>query len=231
MRESNRLLSGFSCASAIGFAILDDHLRYVALNDALAAINGIPAEVHLHRTVREVFGEVAAATAEPAYEKVLASGQALQFEIADAVWAARSGAPYWGLNICFPIRNEAARVTRVGFIVVETTGQRKLEKLFRKVGAERCHTKTKGHTKTQGTFWVERELRDSIRQYHNALAMSLGCLITNCREPEKSAEVLAQSVEQLDTRITEMRALVSAVASRFPIDPQFERSHLLADRG
>lgn len=225
MRESNRLVSGFSCASAIGFAILDDHLRYVALNDAMAAINGIPAEVHLHRTVREVFGEVAAAKAERASEQVLASGKALQFEIADTVWAARSGAAYWGLNICFPIKNDAGSVTRIGFVVVETTEQRRLEKFVREFGAELCRTKT------QETFWVERELRDSIRQYHKALTMSLGCLITNCREPEKSAEVVAQSVVLLDKRITEMRALVSDVASRFPIDPQFERSHLPPDRG
>ncbi|MEU9117328.1 SpoIIE family protein phosphatase [Streptomyces sp. NPDC048483] len=40
--------------SPIGLAVLDTDLRYVSVNPALEQINGIPAEEHLGRTVREV---------------------------------------------------------------------------------------------------------------------------------------------------------------------------------
>jgi hypothetical protein len=54
--NSERLLQAFSQASAIGFAILDDQLRYQGINHCLANINGIPAEAHLGFGVRELFG-------------------------------------------------------------------------------------------------------------------------------------------------------------------------------
>jgi hypothetical protein len=44
--KSKRLVAGFSNASSIGFAILVSDC-VGALNDALAAINGGPAEAHL----------------------------------------------------------------------------------------------------------------------------------------------------------------------------------------
>jgi PAS domain S-box-containing protein len=211
-QESERLLAIFSRASAIGFAILDKQLRYQAINNSLAAINGIPAEAHLGRTVREVFGELSEKAAEPNYHRVLAHGEVSHFEVTNAVLPTRADSRYWGLNTNFPIRDRAGRVKQIGMMVVEVTEQRKLEMLFFKLAAELRHAKTRE------TFWLARELKDSIDQYHAALAVNLEVLV---RQPKTSTERLTQSVELVDQRIVAMRELVSEVASRFPIDQQF----------
>ena len=44
--------------SPTGFAVHDDDLRFVFVNDALAAINGLPSEAHLGRTGPELFAPV-----------------------------------------------------------------------------------------------------------------------------------------------------------------------------
>ncbi|MCU1295859.1 MAG: hypothetical protein JWO91_137 [Acidobacteriaceae bacterium] len=41
----------------IGLAVVDDQLRYRALNTCLAAMHGVSAESHLGKTVREILGD------------------------------------------------------------------------------------------------------------------------------------------------------------------------------
>ncbi len=43
----------------IGFCHLDTDLRFIHINEWLAAINGVPVEEHLGRTTREVIPDVA----------------------------------------------------------------------------------------------------------------------------------------------------------------------------
>src|SRR5947208_2465614 len=57
--EPEQLLAAFFGASTVGLAILDDQLRYQAINNTLAAMNGVPAEAHLGRTLRDVLGDAA----------------------------------------------------------------------------------------------------------------------------------------------------------------------------
>lgn len=202
--NSERLLQAFRQTSAIGFAIVDDQLRYQAINQCLASINGMAAEVHLGVTVRELFGELSETIAEPCYRSVLAHGEMSRFEITNARLPMRPDSRFWGLNTNFPIRDRAGRVRQIGIMVVEVTEQRKLEKFLHKLAGELRRAKT------QETLWFERELQDSIDQYHAALATSLDLLI---RDREKSTELLTQSVEGLDQRITTMRTLLSSVAN------------------
>ena len=57
-----------------GLALLDRELRYVRLNERLAAMNGMPLEAHLGRTVREVVPDLAD-DAEAAFGQVLETGE------------------------------------------------------------------------------------------------------------------------------------------------------------
>jgi hypothetical protein len=160
-------------------------------------------------TARELFGELSEKIAEPSYHLVLHNGQTSYFEIENAVLPTRPDSRFWALNTNFPIKDRAGTVRQIGIMVVEVTEQRKLEELFHKLAAELRDTKT------QETFWQARQLRESIRQYHAALGVSLDLLI---QDREKSAELLAQSIEVLDQRIRKMGALVSSVTtSGFPI--------------
>ncbi|MFI8093237.1 SpoIIE family protein phosphatase [Streptomyces sp. NPDC086080] len=61
--------------SPIGLAVLDVDLRYVSVNPALEQINGIPAEQHLGRTMRDVLPLVGVDTVEDAAREVLDTGR------------------------------------------------------------------------------------------------------------------------------------------------------------
>lgn len=65
MQHSERLdqiaLDGLFRYASLGLALVDVDKRYVRVNDAFAAMNGIPADDHIGRTPREVIPEVAAA--------------------------------------------------------------------------------------------------------------------------------------------------------------------------
>jgi PAS domain S-box-containing protein len=206
--NSERLLQAFSQASAIGFAILDDQLRYQGINHCLANINGIPAEAHLGFGVRELFGELSEKIAEPTYHRVLERGETSQFEVKDAALPNRPESRYWALNINFPIRKCAGRVNEIGIVVIDVTEQRRLQEFVAKLPPELRHLRTKE------MFWQARQLRDSIDDYHAALAFSLEFLVRG----ERSTEQLAQSIEVLDQGIMAMRKLVSSTAAGFPID-------------
>lgn len=69
------LLEAAFLAAPVGLGVVDRTLRYLLVNDALAAIDGLPAGAHLGRTVREVHPELADEL-EPIYRSVFTSGQA-----------------------------------------------------------------------------------------------------------------------------------------------------------
>ncbi|MGW7421650.1 SpoIIE family protein phosphatase [Streptomyces sp. NPDC054813] len=61
--------------SPIGLAVLDTELRFVSVNPALERINGVPAEEHVGRTLREVLPHMDADALESAYLRVLRTGE------------------------------------------------------------------------------------------------------------------------------------------------------------
>ncbi|HEY9880837.1 MAG TPA: PAS domain S-box protein [Leptolyngbyaceae cyanobacterium] len=54
LRRSETVLNAFLASSPVGMAFLDQDLRYVHINEALAVSNGLPLEVHQGRTPAEV---------------------------------------------------------------------------------------------------------------------------------------------------------------------------------
>ena len=207
IQESASLFAAFSNASAIGLALCDRQLRYQAINNALAAMNGIPAKAHLGNSMRDILGDVAAEV-EPPLRRVFVTGQAVLLHDLRATLPTRTKPGYW-IRDYFPIKDAGGRVQQVGSLVVEVTAQRKLEDLFREPASKLPHTTE--------NWWFSRELHDSINQYHAALTTSLERLI---QQPEKTSELYAQSIELLDQRIVTLQTLASVAACRFPTDQQ-----------
>jgi PAS domain-containing protein len=76
----------------IGLCLVDRRMRFLEVNDRLAALNGVPAAAHLGRTLREVLPPALADALEPAYARVLAAGEAIEdLEIARPAPAAGGG--------------------------------------------------------------------------------------------------------------------------------------------
>ena len=186
IQESASLFAAFSNASAIGLALCDKHLRYQAINNALAAMNGIPAKTHLGNSVHDILGDVAAEV-EPPLRRVFVTGQAVLLHDLRATLPTRTKPGYW-IWVYFPIKDAEGRVQQVGSLVVEVTAQRKLEDLFREPASELPRTTTTEN------WWFSRELHKSINQYHAALTTSLDRLI---QQPEKASELYTKSVELL----------------------------------
>ena len=122
--QAEKLGTEYFSSSAVGVCIVDEGLRFVAINDALAKMNGVSASEHLGKTVREVLGELADPI-EPEYRKVLGTGIAANFEIRGTM-PGRTKAGHWIAHYV-PIPDESGRITRVGAVVVEVTAQDALQ--------------------------------------------------------------------------------------------------------
>jgi len=132
--EPEQLLAAFFDASPAGLAIIDDQLRYQAINHALAAMNGIPEEAHLGRTLRDVLGDTASKL-EPIFQRVLFTGEpALDVELT-AVLPAKNEVGHWIVNYS-PIKNAAGRVKQVGAVVIDISKQKKLEDALSSLGGK-----------------------------------------------------------------------------------------------
>ena len=119
------MLNALFNSSAVGVAICDRHLRFQAVNDALASMNGIPAAAHLGKTIHAVLGKVAVKV-QPAFEHVFATGQPLSNVELTAELPSRRGIGHWNESY-FPIKDHAGQVQQVGAIVFELTKCKALE--------------------------------------------------------------------------------------------------------
>jgi formate hydrogenlyase transcriptional activator len=131
--DPEQLIDAYFRGSTVGLCILDSDLRYLAINSALAEMNGIPAQTHLGKTPHEVLGEIAK-TFDPHFQRVLSTGQSvLNFELSAAL-PARSEINHW-VEHFFPIKGADGKVNRIAVVAVETSKQKKLEESFRTLTA------------------------------------------------------------------------------------------------
>ncbi len=129
--ESEPLLTTYFNASRVGLVILDTNLRFLAINHALAEMNGIPAEAHLGKSIREVLGDIAELL-EPQYRRVFETRQpVLNLEVS-SILPTRTEAGHW-IGHFIPIHDAMGEVTQVGGVIVEITEQKKLEESLKGV--------------------------------------------------------------------------------------------------
>ncbi len=133
LTEPEKLLAAYFSSSTVGLSILDSELRFLAVNDTLAAMNGMPAADHLGKTLREVLGEFAD-VAEPKLRHLLATGKPAHLEVS-AKLPHRTEAGVW-IRHYLPIRDENGVVSRICAVVVEITAQKKLEQSLKDVGGK-----------------------------------------------------------------------------------------------
>lgn len=117
---SEALPSLFFGAAPVGLAVMDEHLRFAHINDALAKLNGVPAEQHVGKTVREVLPQLAAAL-EPVLYKVLATRKPIQDIEVRAEPLGQVGRIRHRVATYFPIIDTTDRIKGIGALVVETT--------------------------------------------------------------------------------------------------------------
>jgi hypothetical protein len=168
--RAEQLAMALAGSSKIGFAVLDNQLRYQMINKGLAGINGMSPAAHLGVPVGEIFAEIFRQIAEPHYRRVLSSGLATHFEVANQVLPTRPHQNYWGLNTNFPISNRDGRIEQLGIFVVEITEQRKLQRALRELSS-RLSGKD-----GEKSFWYAHKIKDCLDRYHEVLRMSFEVL-------------------------------------------------------
>ena len=132
--ETLSLLDTLLATAPVGLSFLDRELRYVRINNALAAINGVPMERTLGRTVREVLPELAS-TLEPFYRRVLDTGApVLNVEVSGTTPGLEGCRGHWLVSY-YPIWNRAGRVYLVGSVVVDITDRKRAEESIAQVDA------------------------------------------------------------------------------------------------
>lgn len=131
--ESNRakdellaLLDTWLASAPVGLAFLDRDLRYIRCNQAYAAMNGIPPEHILGRTVWTILPGLAPLL-EPFHRRVLETGEAvLDVEVSGETPAAPEQRRHWLVSY-YPIRVQNEQPLGVGVVVLDITEHMRME--------------------------------------------------------------------------------------------------------
>jgi len=193
---SEQLLAAYFNASKVNLCILDNDFRYLAINRNLAEMNGIPAEAHLGKSVREVLGDFAELI-EPLFNRVLQTKQpVLNLEIS-CILPTRSEPGHWVAHY-IPIKDATGNATQIGVIAVEITEQKKLEESLRGVSEKLKEEKKRQQvlmevSRVLAAKWDVRQvfpkisayLRRVLRQEYAALAV----------HDEKNGQLVRQAMD------------------------------------
>src|SRR3954469_4505411 len=115
------LLDTLFASAPLGIGLWDRDLRYVRVNDRLAAMHGVPAADHVGRTIGEVVGELGQAV-ESEIRQVAETGVAVQGRQVTGELATRPGTErHWRVS-WLPVRR-GEEVVGVAALVEELTQQ------------------------------------------------------------------------------------------------------------
>lgn len=203
LRDSKCLLDGFFAASPAGLAILDRHLRFQRVNETLAAINGVPAEDHLGKTVREVIPKLADQI-EPYMRNVLFTGQKmLNRELCGPIPGGEGAIGYWVANY-FPIPSESGGISRIGCVVLDITDCRRAEESLRRLSGRLMELQDEERRR------IARELHDSIGQCLTAIKINLDILDRSLSQPDldlRTGKALAEALSLTDQCSSDTRTI------------------------
>ena|GEM_PF-1745532 len=110
----------------IGVAELDEQLRYIRVDETLAAMNGLAAEAHVGRSIAGVVGAEAGREPEAIAQRVLASGRAeKQVELRLAINGTAGVVRDWSIGF-YPVHDEDTHAVRgVDIAVRDVTDERR----------------------------------------------------------------------------------------------------------
>lgn len=129
-RETRQALSELAAIyndAPVGLAVIGADFRFQRINHRLAELNGVPAEDHIGRTIRDIVPKLAD-LGESLITKVIETGEPiLNLEI-EGETAAQPGVRRSFLEHWTPIRDEDGKVVAVNVVAEETTAQKRAAK-------------------------------------------------------------------------------------------------------
>lgn len=110
----------------VGLSFVDRNLRFVRINEQLAAMNGKSVSEHIGKTIREILPELADEL-EPLYRSILATGQGVRERDLHGVTAAEPGVERDWLFSNSTLKTADGTVVGVASAVVEITARKQAE--------------------------------------------------------------------------------------------------------
>ncbi|MBD1923145.1 PAS domain-containing protein [Microcoleus sp. FACHB-831] len=130
-----QLLNSFVTVAPVGIAILDDQMRYLQVNEALAQINGVAVEQHLGRSISEILPD-AAQVIEQSLRQVLTTGEAaLNIEACGELPSQPGTVLHW-ITSQFPIPGTNGQPMAIGVTVLDITARKQAEEARREKEAQ-----------------------------------------------------------------------------------------------
>jgi PAS domain S-box-containing protein len=134
-QESLAVVDAVFAAAPVGLAFMDTNYRYVRVNEALAAMNGVPVEQHFGRTLRDVLGEELAAEIEPLHRQVLETGEpVLDLDIARALPSTPDETRNWLVSY-YPVLDVNDRKIGVGVVITDVSEREQARAAAERAGA------------------------------------------------------------------------------------------------
>ncbi|HVE85425.1 MAG TPA: PAS domain-containing protein, partial [Myxococcales bacterium] len=130
VEQTLALLDSLLAASPAGIAFIDSRMRYVRINEAMAAINGRPAKEHAGRHLREMIPG-AAGVLEPMLRRVLEGGESIVNLDFQGVPPCTPGRVRSFLGNFFPVRLPGGEIFGVGCVAMEITDLKRMEEELR----------------------------------------------------------------------------------------------------
>ena len=125
-RESLALLDTLFGTAPVGLGFLDSNLRFVRVNDKLAAINGVPPHAHTGRTVAEVLPDMGPSVLE-VLRRVLETGDPIVDMELTGVTPAAPGLTRTWMASYYPVLAAEGTTIGVGTVVVDITDRTRAE--------------------------------------------------------------------------------------------------------
>ncbi|MBD2579397.1 PAS domain S-box protein [Oscillatoria sp. FACHB-1406] len=125
--DRQELFNTFISASPVGIAIIDAQLRYLNLNETLAALNSKPLAEHIGKPIAEMIPPLVAPEIEKVCRQVLATGEpVLGIEATDEGYGI-PGNIRTQLVSYFPLHQQASQSLLVGIVTYDITDRKKAE--------------------------------------------------------------------------------------------------------
>jgi PAS domain S-box-containing protein len=135
LTERIELIGPVLDTAPVGFAVLDQDLRYRYVNGRLAEIDGIAAAEHVGRRPRELFAPELAEAVEAPARRVLVTGVV---QPAETVAVPMAGVVRYFLSSRHPLRDGTGAVVGLVVTVLDTTEQVQAQRSMAAAAAERA---------------------------------------------------------------------------------------------
>jgi len=152
-------LEAIYATAPIGLVVFDTEFRYVRVNERLAEMNGIPADQHIGKTIREMAPEIADRI-ESCCREVIQTGQPLLKAEITVKTSAQAGLQTRLANY-FPLKAADGRCIGINAVIEDVTERKQLEEQLR--AADR--------NKNEFLAMLSHELRNPLGIISNAIQM------------------------------------------------------------